>query len=77
MVLPELGEATAGLRAELERAGLVARHELAIADGRPGLELLSERGVRVDTMGRSLGETPELFAAAAAAGAVAARTLSS
>ncbi len=77
MVLPELGDATAGLRAELEREGLVDRHELVIANGRPGLELLSERGVRVDTMGRSMGETPELFAAAAAAGAVAARTLAS
>jgi hypothetical protein len=55
----------------------VDRHELEIADGRPGLERLSQRGVRVDTMGRSVGETPELFAAAAAAGAVAARTLAS
>jgi hypothetical protein len=77
IVLPELGEATAELRAELEQEGLLDRHELVIADGRPGLDLLSERGVQVTSMGRSMEETPELFMAAAAAGAVAARTLAS
>lgn len=77
MVLPELGEATTELSAKLEQEGLADRHELVIADGRPGLDLLSERGVLVDTMGRSSTETPELFAAAAAAGSVAARSLRS
>jgi hypothetical protein len=75
MVLPELGNATPLLSAELEREGLLDRHELVTADGRPGLDLLAERGVRVSSMGRSMEQSPELFMAAAAAGAVAARTL--
>jgi hypothetical protein len=75
IVLPELGEATALLKAELEQEGLLDRHELVTADGRPGLDLLSERGVTVSSMTRSMEQTPELFMAAAAAGAVAARTL--
>lgn len=63
------------VRAQLVDAGLAGRHELVEGDGSPGISELRRRGVIVTSMGRSLGETPELFAAAAAAGALAAHTL--
>ncbi len=59
----------------LAEAGLGERHELAFADGRPGVNLLRRTGVEVTSMGRTLEETPELWVAAAAAGRVAARWL--
>jgi hypothetical protein len=77
IVLPELEGQTQVLSAVLEREGLLDRHELVVADGRPGLDLLSGRGVQVSSMERPVDQTPELFLAAAAAGAVAARTLAS
>jgi hypothetical protein len=76
LVLPELpNEGHTDLRRELEDAGLDKRHEIKVADGTPGLELLSSRGVAVTSMGRSIEEVPELFLAAAAAGRVAAEQL--
>jgi len=76
LVLPELpNEGHTDLRRELEGAGLDKRHEIKVADGTPGLELLSSRGVAVTSMGRSIEEVPELFLAAAAAGRVAAEQL--
>jgi hypothetical protein len=60
---------------QLAAAGIEERHELVWADGSPGLDLLAERGVEVSSMGRSIEETPELFLASAAAGAVAAAAL--
>ena len=56
----------------IAEAGLGDRHELAVADGQPGLELLRRKGVEVTSMGRTLDDTPELWLAAAAAGRVAA-----
>lgn len=76
LVLPELPDAAHdGLRRELEGAGLGERHEITTADGAPGLELLSTKGVSVKSMGRSIDEIPELFLAASAAGRVAAERL--
>ncbi|HEY7874294.1 MAG TPA: DUF3866 family protein [Actinomycetota bacterium] len=60
---------------QLSAAGIEARHDLTWADGRPGLDVLTGAGVEVSSMGRSIDETPELFLAAAAAGAVAAERL--
>jgi hypothetical protein len=60
---------------QLSAAGVEDRHDLVWADGRPGLDLLRERGIEVSSMGRTIEETPELFLAAAAAGAVAADLL--
>lgn len=60
---------------QLSAAGIEERHDVVWADGRPGLDLLGERGIRVTSMGRPMEETPELFLAAAAAGAVAASHL--
>jgi hypothetical protein len=60
---------------QLAAAGIDERHDVVWADGRPGLDLLCERGIEVTSMGRSLEETPELFLAGAAAGSVAATYL--
>jgi hypothetical protein len=57
---------------QLAAAGIEERHDVVWADGAPGLSLLSQRGIEVSSMGRSAEETPELFLAGAAAGAVAA-----
>ncbi len=75
VVLPALApEQDAAVRDQLERAGIAGRHRLVEADGGPGVELLRRRSVSVSSMGRSLDEVPELFLAAAAAGAVAGAT---
>lgn len=71
VVLPELDRHGARLRAQLENAGIAERHEIVTADGHRGIALMVERGVKPTSMGRTLDETPELFEAAAAAGAVA------
>ena len=65
------------VREQLAAAGLNSRHELIEADGAPGVALLRSRGVEVTSMGRTLDETPELWLAAAAAGAAAAGFLGS
>jgi hypothetical protein len=76
IVLPALGDdRLEELRAQLENAGLGSRHEITMADGRPGMELMMARGVAVSTMGRPASDVPELFLAAAAAGRVAAERL--
>ena len=58
---------------ELERGDL---RELVEADGAPALELLRERGVEVESMGRAPNEDPAFFLAAGAAGVVAGRMAS-
>lgn len=60
------------VRAQLEEAGLAARHELVEVDGTPGVELLRARGVTPSSMGRSFEDALELHLAAAAAGRLAA-----
>ncbi len=72
-LLPEEPERL--VQTSLAEAGLGERHELAFADGRPGLELLRRKQIKVTSMGRTLDETPELWVAAAAAGRVATRWL--
>lgn len=74
IALPELPhEQTAIVGEQLERAGLAARHELVTADGTPAIKLALERGLELSSMGRGFDDTPELFLAAGAAGAVAGR----
>ena len=60
---------------QLDASPLPARHDIVRADGGPGLRLLGEKGLRPTSMGRSMDESPELFVAAAAAGALAASYL--
>jgi hypothetical protein len=51
---------------------LARAHEVVVADGGPGVELLRAAGVRVSSMGQPLTSVPELFLAASAAGSIAA-----
>jgi hypothetical protein len=76
VAVPRLfGEHEHIVQATLAEAGIGRRHELAFADGRPGVELLERAGVEVTSMGRTLRESPELWVAGSAAGRVAARWL--
>ncbi|MGH2755995.1 MAG: DUF3866 family protein [Actinomycetota bacterium] len=63
--------------AQLHDSGVAARHDLMTVDGGPGLRLLGAKGLRPTSMGRSVDDVPELFVAAAAAGAAAASWLAS
>jgi hypothetical protein len=54
---------------------LPRRHEIVRVDGGPGLRLLGQKGLRPTSMGRSIDDAPELFIAAAAAGALVATYL--
>ncbi len=73
-VLPRLGAEEMDL-VRRQLAALGDRHELVEEDGRPGLELLESLRLWPATMGRGIGEVPEAFLAASAAGAAAARAL--
>jgi len=57
----------------LQASGIEERHRLTELDGAPAVSLLSELGIRAETMGRTLAEEPEFFEAAGAAGALAGR----
>ena len=54
-------------------AKLEERHQVVEVTGRPALDLLAERGVEAETMGRKLEDEPEFFLAAGAAGVLAGR----
>ncbi len=72
-VLPE--DRAVGVRSQIESSGVAAKHDVVEIDGAPGLRLMQELHLRPSSMGRTLDETPELFVAASAAGALAARFL--
>ncbi|MFN2526224.1 MAG: DUF3866 family protein [Actinomycetota bacterium] len=76
VVVPKLppSERDAIIR-QLDDAGICRRHRLVFAAAGPGLDLLSQRGLRPTSMGRSIDEIPEFFGAACAAGAWAGATL--
>jgi hypothetical protein len=57
----------------LRAAGLEGRHQLVEVTGQPALDLLGERGIEPDSMGRKPSEDPEFFLAAGAAGVLAGR----
>jgi uncharacterized protein DUF3866 len=57
----------------LGEAGLEGRHQLVEATGQPALDLLAERGIEPDSMGRKPSEDPAFFLAAGAAGVLAGR----
>ncbi len=60
----------------LKEAGLEERHQLVEVTGQPAIDLLAERRVTAETMGRSLEEEPAFFMAAGAAGVLAGRMAS-
>ena len=55
----------------LECAGILEKHDVQYADGRPGIEEVMERGVELRTMGRSFDEDPAAFLSPGAAGIIA------
>jgi hypothetical protein len=57
--------------AALRAARLEERHHLVEVDGRAALDLLAERGVAVESMGRTIDDDPVFFLAAGAAGVLA------
>ena len=57
----------------LRDAGLETQHQLVEANGAPALAALIERGVPLDSMGRTIEEDPAFFLAAGAAGVLAGR----
>lgn len=57
---------------DLREAGLADKHELVTVSGEEGLALMARSGIRPSSMGVPFEEARELFAAACAAGAVAA-----
>ena len=59
------------LAGALKETGACDRHDTEVADGRPGVRLLLERGLNPTSMGRKMSDEPELWLAGAAAGAVA------
>lgn len=67
------GERREALWRDLKEAGLEDRHQLVEVTGGPAVDLLRERGVAADTMGRSLEDDPLFFEAAGAAGVLAGR----
>ena len=74
VVVPELTglEREAMIQTQLEESGVALKHELVIASGREGLEVLYDADIEPSSMGNRMRDAPELFLAAAAAGSVAA-----
>lgn len=64
-------ERSRSLADALKGTGACDRHETLIADGRPGVRLLLDRGFNLTSMGRKMSDEPELWLAGAAAGVVA------
>ena len=76
VVLPELPEEHLdAILGQLRDAGIDRRHEIVIADGEPGLDLLAKNGIRPTSMQRELSAVRELFLAGAAAGHAAATSI--
>jgi hypothetical protein len=72
VVVPDLdGERAAQVLAQLRGRDLPVKHDIVSASGEEGLELLRSKKLDPSSMGRTMSEAPELFLAAAAAGAVA------
>lgn len=78
VVMPEMAQQRAKqVREKLEAADIPSRHEVVVASGESGLAELSERGLEVKSMGRSIEDDREFFLAASAAGEYAARLVES
>jgi Protein of unknown function (DUF3866) len=74
VAVPALDEEPRSLVWEaLKEAHLEERHQLVEVTGEPALDLLSERGVPMETMGRGVEVEPAFFLAAGAAGVLAGR----
>lgn len=63
------------IREQMEKEGIMVRHQILVRDGEPALRYLEEKGIKVQTMGRGTGEDRIFFLAAGAAGQLAAELL--
>ena len=59
----------------LRAAKLEERHQLVEVTGQPALDLLADRGIRPESMGRTRADDPEFFLGAGAAGVLAGRMI--
>ena len=75
VAVPMLEEGADEVASALEGSGVTARHVIVTRPGEPGVAWMTSAGIRPTSMGRSVAEIPELFLAAAAAGAVAGEAL--
>lgn len=66
------GGGAAAVAGALDAWRIGDRHDIVEYDGRPGVSLLEQLGIDARSMGRGIGEIPEFFLAAAAAGCAAA-----
>lgn len=66
-------ERSRAIEEQLRTSAICDRHDVVVEDGRPGVRLLLERNLNPSSMGRTMTDAPELWLAAAAAGAVATR----
>jgi hypothetical protein len=74
--IPQMAEdKLAFVQQQLEEEAIFERHEVLVASGEAGLQALAELKLEVKTMGRTVEQDPEFFAAAAAAGTIAAARL--
>jgi len=73
VVVPELTglERESMVYSQLEKSGVSFKHDLVVASGRDGLEVLYDADIEPSSMGNRMRDAPELFLAAAAAGSVA------
>ena len=67
------GEERDSVWGALRDARLEERHQLVEVPGQPALDLLAERGLEVESMGRTPADDPAFFLAAGAAGVLAGR----
>ncbi|MCS7224062.1 MAG: DUF3866 family protein [Armatimonadetes bacterium] len=63
------------LEGQLKYSGIAQKHTVVWEDGQPAIDLLTERGVPLESMGRSFEKDPALFLAPAACALYAARLL--
>lgn len=76
VAVPKLKPAQSrAIESALRETGICDRHDTRIADGRPGVRWLLERGLEPTSMGRRMSAEPELWLAGAAAGVVATEAL--
>jgi hypothetical protein len=74
VAVPALDEERRGAVWEaLKDASLEERHQLVEVAGQPAVDLLVDRGVEAETMGRGVEEDPAFFLAAGSAGVLAGR----
>jgi hypothetical protein len=63
------------IQEQIAHSAINYKHRTRIVDGRPGIVELQEKGIKMQSMGRSFEEDQEFFLSASAAGALAVQLL--